>query len=62
VEEAGKMNSSLIDTGGRALVVSQFTLCADTRKGNKPSFAKVAQPDAALHLFHRFCDQVAETM
>ena len=56
------MNSSLIDTGGRALVVSQFTLCADTRKGNKPSFAKVAQPDAALHLFHRFCDQVAETM
>ena len=53
------MSSSLAKSGGRALVVSQFTLCADTCKGNKLSIIEAAQPDAALHLFHRFCDQVA---
>ena len=46
-DEAGKMNRSLLDTGGEALVVSQFTLCADTRKGRRPSFTDSAPPQEA---------------
>lgn len=41
------------------MAVSQCTLCANKRKGHKPSFIKAAQTDAALYLFHRFCDQAA---
>ena len=44
-DDAGKMNRSLLDVEGAVLVVSQFTLCADTKKGRRPSFIKAAQPE-----------------
>jgi D-tyrosyl-tRNA(Tyr) deacylase len=53
-DEAGKMNRSLLDTGGEAIVVSQFTLYADTRKGRRPSFTDAALPDTARPLVERF--------
>jgi D-tyrosyl-tRNA(Tyr) deacylase len=51
---AGKTNLSLLDVGGEALVVSQFTLYADTRKGRRPSFTDAALPDLAAPLVERF--------
>ncbi|MDR2647855.1 MAG: D-tyrosyl-tRNA(Tyr) deacylase [Oscillospiraceae bacterium] len=57
-DEAGKMNRSLVDIGGDALVVSQFTLCADTRKGNRPSFAKAMPPNEANELYEYFTKQL----
>ena len=51
----GRFDRSLLDTGGAALVVSQFTLIADTRKGNRPGFAGAARPEAAEPLYERFC-------
>jgi D-tyrosyl-tRNA(Tyr) deacylase len=53
--DAGRFDLSLLDVGGEALVVSQFTLIADTRKGNRPSFTDAAGPDAAEPLYERFC-------
>ena len=50
----GKFDRSLLDTSGAALVVSQFTLIADTRKGNRPSFAHAARPEHAEPLYERF--------
>jgi D-tyrosyl-tRNA(Tyr) deacylase len=52
--EAGRFDRSLLDTGGAALVVSQFTLLADTTKGNRPSFTAAAEPDLAEALYERF--------
>jgi D-tyrosyl-tRNA(Tyr) deacylase len=52
----GKFDRSLLDTGGAALVVSQFTLIADTAKGNRPSFTRAARPETAEPLYERFCD------
>jgi len=52
----GRFDLSLVDVGGEALVVSQFTLIADTRKGNRPSFARAAPPETAEPLYERFCD------
>ena len=51
----GKFDRSLLDTRGAALVVSQFTLIADTAKGNRPSFSHAAPPDVAEPLYERFC-------
>jgi D-aminoacyl-tRNA deacylase len=53
--EEGKFDRSLLDTGGAALVVSQFTLIADTAKGNRPSFSGAARPEVAEPLYERFC-------
>ena len=55
---AGRMNRSLVDSGGSALVVSQFTLCADVQSGHRPSFAKAAPPDLAEQLYREFIDQL----
>src|SRR5204862_192718 len=52
----GKFDRSLLDTGGAALVVSQFTLIADTAKGNRPSFSGAARPELAEPLYERFAE------
>ena len=54
--EEGRFDRSLLDTGGAALVVSQFTLIADTAKGNRPSFAAAAPPEPAERLYEGFCE------
>jgi D-aminoacyl-tRNA deacylase len=52
----GRFDRSLVDVSGEALVVSQFTLLADTRKGNRPSFSDAAPPEVAEPLYERFCE------
>lgn len=59
-DQAGKMNRSLLDVGGEAIVVSQFTLFADTRKGRRPSFTSAAQPQIAQPLVEQFASFLAE--
>jgi D-tyrosyl-tRNA(Tyr) deacylase len=54
-DEDGRFDRSLVDIGGSALVVSQFTLLADTAKGNRPSFTGAAPPEEAEALYERFC-------
>ena len=58
-DENGAMNRSVQDTRGALLVVSQFTLYASTKKGNRPSFSKAAPPDAAERMFNEFCAQLS---
>ena len=53
-DEAGKMNRSLLDIGGSALVVSQFTLAADTSRGNRPGFSSAAKPEEGRQLYEYF--------
>lgn len=55
-DDEGKMNRSLLDVGGSAIVVSQFTLHADTRKGRRPSFTGAAPPEQAQPLVERFAE------
>jgi D-aminoacyl-tRNA deacylase len=54
-DDDGRFDRSLLDTAGSALVVSQFTLIADTAKGNRPSFSRAARPERAEPLYQRFC-------
>jgi D-aminoacyl-tRNA deacylase len=58
-DESGRFVRSLVDAGGAALVVSQFTLLADTRKGNRPSFTAAARPEDAEPVYERFCADLA---
>jgi D-aminoacyl-tRNA deacylase len=58
--DSGKFDRSLLDTAGAALVVSQFTLIADTAKGNRPSFSGAARPELAEPLYERFCAVLRE--
>jgi D-tyrosyl-tRNA(Tyr) deacylase len=57
-DDEGRFARSLLDTGGAALVVSQFTLLADTSKGSRPSFTDAAPPEVAEPLYERFCDEL----
>jgi len=57
-DDTGKMNRSLMDVGGQMLVVSQFTLYGDCRKGRRPSFVEAAPPDLANELYEYFVEQV----
>lgn len=57
-DDSGKMNRSLLDAGGAALVVSQFTLAADTSRGNRPGFSSASRPDQGRALYEYFTDQL----
>jgi len=57
-DDQGKFNRSILDTGGAAIVVSQFTLYADTRKGRRPSFTKAASPEVAAPLVDSFANEL----
>lgn len=59
-DEVGKMNLSVQDISGELLVISQFTLFAQTKKGNRPSFVEAAIPDLALPLYHDFLENLME--
>jgi len=58
-DQAGKMNRSVLDTGGGVLAISQFTLLANCRKGRRPSFSDAAPSATAKHLYERFADHLA---
>lgn len=58
-DHSGQMNLSLLDTGGQALVVSQFTLHASTKKGNRPSYLRAARPEVAEPAYEQFCEKLA---
>lgn len=60
-DDAGKMNLSLLQSGGSALVVSQFTLAADTSRGNRPGFSNAAKPDMARALYEYFAEALRKT-
>ncbi len=57
-DEAGLMNRSVVDIGGSLLVVSQFTLHASTKKGNRPSFLRAAKPDFAVPMYESFVERL----
>ena len=57
-DENGKMNKSILETGGGILCISQFTLAADTKKGNRPSFIKAMEPHTASRFYDCYCEQL----
>ena len=59
-DENANMNLSIKDVGGEALVVSQFTLCADTKKGQRPSFINAAPPEIAESIYQQYCEKLRE--
>lgn len=59
-DEAGVMNRSVVDTGGEILAVSQFTLTASTRRGNRPSYIRAAGHDLAIPLYEAYCRRASE--
>ncbi len=61
-DESGRMNRSVLQTGGQALVVSQFTLYGDARKGNRPSFSHAARPELAEECYRRFVASLREEL
>lgn len=60
LDEDGKMNKSLLDVGGKLLLVSQFTLQASTKKGNRPSYIKAAKPEISVPLYEAFIRKMQE--
>lgn len=61
-DENGVMNRSLIDVGGHALVVSQFTLHASVKKGNRPAYIRAARPEHAKPLYEAFCEHMSQAL
>ena len=61
-DDEGRMNRSLLETGGEALVVSQFTLYGDTRKGNRPSYVAAAPPEKAEALYEYFAERLSSLL
>ena len=61
-DQAGVMNRSVLDVGGEALVVSQFTLMASTKKGNRPSYIGAAGHEVAIPLYRKFCDALSSSL
>ncbi len=61
-DEHGVMNTSVIDTNGEAIVVSQFTLHATTKKGNRPSYIKAAKPETSIPLYEAFVTQLEQDL
>ena len=61
-DEEGVMNRSLLQSGGTALVVSQFTLAANVKKGNRPSYIGAARPEEAIPMYEMFCDRLEQEL
>ena len=61
-DENGIMNKSVIDINGDILVVSQFTLMASTKKGNRPSYIRAAKPEISIPLYEKFCDDLSKLL
>ena len=61
-DEAGVMNKSILEVDGEIMVVSQFTLHASTKKGNRPSYIKASKPEFAIPMYNKFCQSVQKTL
>ena len=61
-DENGVMNKSILETNGEILVVSQFTLMASTKKGNRPSYIKAARPEISIPLYEKFCTDLSAAL